>query len=104
MYNIVNRATGTLTPSGSNIFDGVTLSDATTEQLYGIADKIVDQVNVGSYGLVRLKANNIYVTPLSFFAAGGTTTPSIQPASMPPPPPFATPLMSRSARRGKRDD
>ena len=47
-------------------------------QIFAIEDKIVDAVDVSGYGLVQLKANNIYVTPLSFFAAGGTTTPSIQ--------------------------
>ena len=35
-------------------------------------------LNVSGYGLVRLQANNIYVTPNSYFGPGGTTTPSIQ--------------------------
>src|SRR5262249_6237480 len=39
---------------------------------------IVDAVDVPGFGLVRTKANNIYVTPNSFYAPDGTTTPSIQ--------------------------
>ena len=71
-------ASGTLSVDGTNTFDGVLLSTATDVQIFAIEDKIVDAVDVSGYGLVQLKANNIYVTPLSFFAAGGTTTPSIQ--------------------------
>ena len=78
LYDIVDKFTGTLTPAGSNVFDGVTLSAATTGDLFNIEDKIVDAVDVSGYGLVRLNANNIYVTPQSFFAPGGTTTASIQ--------------------------
>ena len=40
----------------------------------------MDAVDVSGYGLVRLKADNIYVTPNSFYVPGGTTTPSIQTA------------------------
>ena len=78
LYDIVDKFAGTLTPAGSNVFDGVTLSDATTIELFGIEGKIVDAVDVSGYGLVRLKADNIYVTPNSFYVPGGTTTPSIQ--------------------------
>ncbi len=79
-YDIIDQgtSTSTVTPGGDNVFDGVTLSAATLSDLYKIEDKIVDAVDVSGYGLVRLKANNVYVTPSSFFAAGGTTTPSIQ--------------------------
>ena len=77
-YDIVHRASGTLSVNGTNTFDGVLLSTATDAQIFAIEDKIVDAVDVSGYGLVQLKANNIYVTPLSFFVAGGTTTPSIQ--------------------------
>jgi hypothetical protein len=81
-YDIINLGNGGLTPAGDNIFDSVTLSAATTAQLFTIADKIVDAVDVPDAGLVRLKAGNIYVTPNSFFKAPSpntaTTTPSIQ--------------------------
>ena len=77
-YDIVNQGNGNLTPAGTNVFDGVTLSGATTSELYSIADKMVDAVDVSGYGLVQLKAGNIYVTPSSFLAAGGTTAASIQ--------------------------
>ena len=46
--------------------------------MYAIEDKIIDAIDVSGYGLVRLKAPNVYVTPNSFFAPGGTTAPSIQ--------------------------
>jgi hypothetical protein len=81
-YDIINLGNGGLTPAGDNVFDGVTLSAATTPQLFAIADKVVDAVDVPDAGLVRLKANNIYVTPNSYFAAPppntATATPSIQ--------------------------
>ena len=86
LYNIVDKFAGTLTPAGSNVFDGVTLSDATTIELFGIKGKIVDAVDVSGYGLVRLKADNIYVTPNSFYVPGGTTTPSIRAGSTRPRP------------------
>ena len=38
----------------------------------------MDAVDVSGYGLVRLKADNIYLTPNSYFVPGGTTPPSIQ--------------------------
>src|SRR5579883_95025 len=78
-YDIIQQGTGTLTPAGNNVFDGVTLSSATTPQMFAIEDKIVDGIDVAGYGLVQLRAGNVYVTPNSFF--GSTTTPSLQRAS-----------------------
>lgn len=78
IYDIVDKFGGTLTPAGTNTFDGVQLSTASTAQLYAIEDKVVDAIDVSGYGLIRLKAGNIYVTPNSFFAPGSTNTPSIQ--------------------------
>ena len=80
IYDIVDKFSGELDPSGTNVFDGVTLSAATLSDLYAIEDKIVDDIDVSGYGLVRLKAANIYVTPNSYFniTPGGTTAPSIQ--------------------------
>ncbi len=78
IYDIVDEFSGELDPSGTNVFDGVTLSAATLSDLYAIEDKIVDGIDVSGYGLVRLKAANIYVTPNSYFTPGGTTAPSIQ--------------------------
>ena len=73
LHDIVDKFAGTLTPAGNNVFNGVTLSAATTSQLFAIQDKIVDAVDVSGYGLVRLKADNIYLTPNSYFVPGGTT-------------------------------
>ena len=63
----------------------VTLGAANLPQLFGIADKDVDGVDIAGAGLVRLKANNVYVTPNSFYNPGpvspaivDTTSPSIQ--------------------------
>ena len=53
-------------------FDAVNLTSATLSQLYGIEDSIVDAIDVSGYGLVRLEAGEIYVTPNSFFVSGGT--------------------------------
>ncbi|MFM8531614.1 MAG: beta strand repeat-containing protein, partial [Ilumatobacteraceae bacterium] len=58
---------------GANTFGGVVLSSATTSQLFGIADKVVDKVDVATYGAVTLRAGNVYVTPSSFFSPTTTT-------------------------------
>jgi hypothetical protein len=78
VYNVVNKVAGTLTLAGDNQLDGITLSGATDAQLYSAEDKIVDAVDVSGYGLVRLKAANVYVTPGSFFTQGGTTAADVQ--------------------------
>ncbi len=38
----------------------------------------MDAIDVSGFGLVRLRAGNVYVTPNSFYAPDGTTAPSIQ--------------------------
>jgi hypothetical protein len=58
-------------------FNTVVASSATTAQLFDVEHTIVDAIDVSGFGLVRLKAGNVYVTPNSFFAPS-TTTPSIQ--------------------------
>jgi parallel beta-helix repeat protein len=83
VFHIVDKIAGEITLAGSNKFpdeiDGAnTLASASTVELFAVEDKIVDAIDVASYGLVRLKANNVYVTPNSYFAPGGTTTPEIQ--------------------------
>ncbi len=39
----------------------------TLAQAYAIEDKILDAIDFGSWGLVRIKTANVYVTPNSFF-------------------------------------
>ena len=78
VYDFVDRAAGTISPDGTNIFDNVTLGSASLTQMYAIEDKIVDAIDVSGYGLVRLAPHEIYVTPNSFYAPDGTTAPSIQ--------------------------
>jgi len=58
-------------------FDGVSAFSAMTADAYAIVDKIVDGVDIPTLGLVRLKANQVYVTAASFLAPF-TTTPNIQ--------------------------
>ena len=78
-YDIINQGTPStrFNPDGTNVFDGVTLSSATTSQLLTLADKVLDAVDVPTYGYVSLKTGNVYVTANSFFAPT-TTAPSIQ--------------------------
>ncbi len=75
-YYVLNTSVHSLDLT-ANTLDGTVASAGTLAQQFGFADKIVDAVDVGTYGLVRTKATNVYVTPLSFYASG-TTTPSIQ--------------------------
>ena len=62
----------------SATFGPVGPADNTLADLYAVEDKIADAIDVSGFGLVRLRAGNVYVTPNSFFPLGGTTTPSIQ--------------------------
>ncbi len=79
LYNIADKMSAvTFNLDGNNLIDGVTLSSATTDQLFSIEDKILDKIDNSNYGLVVLKPNNKYVTPNSFYSIGGTTSPSIQ--------------------------
>ncbi len=76
---ILNQSSGGIdfSSDSNTTFGGVALGSATVPQLYTIEDSIVDAIDVGTYGLVRLKSGNIYVTPNSFYSAGGTTTATI---------------------------
>ncbi len=57
-------------------FGSVVAGSGTTAQLYTITDKIVDSVDLETVGLVRLKANSVFVTPNSFVSPN--TQPSVQ--------------------------
>src|SRR5262249_53431263 len=46
-------------------------------KIYAIADRVLDKIDAPGNGLVRLRADNIYLTPNSFFAPT-TTAASIQ--------------------------
>ncbi len=74
---LANATANPMDATGAS-FDGVAASAASTDQQFAIADKVLDAVDVGTLGLVRTKAANIYVTSNSFYAPLGTTTPSIQ--------------------------
>jgi hypothetical protein len=81
---IVNRTAQAfdLTANGTT-YDGLSAAaldptvPAERAQLFDIADRITDAVDVAAYGLVRVKSGHIFVTPASFDAPA-TTTPSIQ--------------------------
>lgn len=61
-----------------NTYDGVVLDGSTTvAQIYDIADKMLDAVDVGTYGRIDLRAGRQFVTPGSFLAPT-TTQPSVQ--------------------------
>jgi hypothetical protein len=78
-YTIENQTSQAFDLSGytSTTFGGVNPTSAALAQLYAIEVTIVDAIDVASYGLVRLRAQNVYVTPNSFFSPI-STTPSIQ--------------------------
>ncbi len=80
VLTIENLSTQSFDLSGfsQTSFAGTNLTSSSLSQLYAAEDTIIDAIDSEHYGLVRLRPNNIYVTPNSFFAAGGTTTPSIQ--------------------------
>jgi Ca2+-binding RTX toxin-like protein len=76
-YLLFNNATAGVS-SINNIWNGVNTTTANLSQLYDTVDRIIDSVDVGSLGLVRIKANNIYVTKESFYAPLGTTAADVQ--------------------------
>jgi len=79
---ILNKTTQSFTLDPSTRFLGTPLSSlsvpADLSTLYSIQDKIVDGLDNQAYGLVRLKASTLLVTPLSFYTPASVTTPSIQ--------------------------
>jgi fibronectin-binding autotransporter adhesin len=54
-----------------------TFAGASRTQLFGVADRVFDGVDLSGLGAVSLRAGNVYVTPNSFINPV-TTTPSIQ--------------------------
>ena len=74
---IINSSPNTVAATAAT-FGAVGPGDNTLADLYAVEDKIADAIDVSSFGLVRLPAGNVYVTPNSFFVPAGTTTPSIQ--------------------------
>ncbi|WP_425617659.1 autotransporter-associated beta strand repeat-containing protein [Anatilimnocola sp. NA78] len=58
-------------------FGGLTGAGATNTQNFAIEDKITNAIDDGSLGYVRVKANNVFVTPNSFNSPA-TTNPSVQ--------------------------
>jgi hypothetical protein len=73
----VDNESATPIDATGETFNGVAASSATTGQLFAVADTVVDAIDGPAFGLVRLAAGNVYVTPNSFFAPT-TTTPDIQ--------------------------
>ncbi len=53
------------------------VNSLTLPSFYATEDKIVDAIDAPAFGLVRIKANNLFVTPGSFHSPE-TTAPSIQ--------------------------
>jgi hypothetical protein len=76
-YLLFNNATANVSAIG-NTWNGVNTTTANLSQLYDTVDRIIDSVDVGSLGLVRIKANNVYVTIDSFYSPLGTTAADVQ--------------------------
>ncbi len=75
--SIRNESTTPIDATGET-FNTQLASSASTAQLYAIEDTLIDGIDVSGFGLVRLKANSLYVTPNSFYIPDGTSEPSIQ--------------------------
>ena len=63
---------------GTGVTGGTLAASGTLSQQYGFADRIVDGVDAPGLGLVRTEAANVYVTPNSYSADAGTSSPDIQ--------------------------
>jgi len=81
-YHLVNSSnilTATVINAIGNTYDGVLLNNSTSlPNIFTIADKVLDAVDVSIYGIIILKPFNEYVTINSFYVPAGTTTPLIQ--------------------------
>jgi hypothetical protein len=79
---IENLSTGDLdaTTDSFNVGAGnaaVLGSNLTLSEAFAVEDRIVDAVDSFNYGFVRIQSGQVFETPNSFFAAGGTTTPDV---------------------------
>lgn len=82
-----------------NTFDGVTLNASTPlADIFAIQSKILDKIDVPDGGLVRLEANNIYVTPTSYYS--GSVFIDGSPYYADGVTPVADPTTSASIQRG----
>ena len=72
-FYILNQTSQDFLIDGTTQFTGnvlSTLSGSNTTQrstLFGIEDKIVDKIDNASFGLVRLKSSDLFVTPSSYY-------------------------------------
>ncbi|MBU6335873.1 MAG: hypothetical protein KGS47_15910, partial [Chloroflexi bacterium] len=70
---VVNGGTAAAVTAGGATFGGIAAGPTlSTSDGFSIADKVIDRVDVGTYGAVTLRSGNVYVTPNSF--ASPTTT------------------------------
>ncbi len=77
---IDNRSSQSLNATGDTFNVGplsaqVGGNSLTLPEAFAVEDKILDAIDVATWGFVRIKANNVYVTPNSFAALN--TTPDI---------------------------
>ncbi|WDQ16955.1 tandem-95 repeat protein [Rhodopirellula sp. P2] len=84
---IVNSSSSAVDATGVAFNNGGALNPAgDISQAFAVEDKILHAVDVAilgvatpySVGLVRVVANNVYITTDSYYAAAGTTEPSVQ--------------------------
>jgi hypothetical protein len=66
-YAIAQFSEGTALPARGNTFNAIVLDERTVlNDLYAIADKVLDMVDEGTYGKVILRNGVIYITPNSY--------------------------------------
>jgi hypothetical protein len=76
-YLIFNNATANASAIG-NRMNGVDTATANLSDLYDTVDRIIDGVDFAGKGLVRIKADNVYVTKESYFPPLGSSASDVQ--------------------------
>ena len=76
-YLLFNNASANVSAIG-NVWNGVDAATANNSQLFDTVDRIIDSVDHSSLGLVRIKANRVYMTPESFHTPLSSTSADVQ--------------------------
>jgi hypothetical protein len=76
-YLLFNNASANVSAIG-NVWNGVDAATANNSQLFDTVDRIIDSVDHSSLGLVRIKANRVYMTPDSFHTPLVSTAADVQ--------------------------
>jgi hypothetical protein len=76
-YLIFNNATANASVIG-NVMNGVDTASANLSELYDTVDRIIDGVDFAGKGLVRIKADNVFVTKDSYYNQLGSSASDVQ--------------------------